>query len=109
MKDEKTHISKRGGSNKHTPMSKQAMFSKISARSDEIIDELFKLALGSKQPAVRLGALKTLINKILPDLKVTELQGNEDKPLGVVLLPRKDYGTYMESTPGTTAGSSNSD
>lgn len=87
MSKPKTYSKKTGGINKHTPKSKQAIFSKVSARSDDIIDGLFELAFGRVHPNVRLGALKTLINKILPDLRVTELQGSEDKPIGVVILP----------------------
>ncbi len=75
--------SKRGGG----PMSKQAIYSKVSARGDELIDKLFELTESRNEP-IKLGALKTLINKILPDLKVTELQGEVDKlQMGVVILP----------------------
>ena len=80
-----THTKKTGGINVHTVKSKQAMFSKISSRSDEIIEGLFELAFNSRQEAVKMGALKILINKVMPDLREVQIDGNEDKPLQITL------------------------
>ncbi len=41
----------------------------------------------SRNEAIAMGVAKLVLNKFIPDLKVTELQGNVDKPLGVVILP----------------------
>ena len=89
------------------PMSKQAIYSMVSSRSRELIEKLFELSESNNQP-IRLGALRTLINKVLPDLKVTELQGDEDRPLGVVFLPKKDY-DKLDSTPRTATPSTPKD
>ena len=98
-KADKTHTRKTGGINKHTPMSKQAMFSKVSSRANDIIDELFEIAFSTtRQPAVKLGALKTLINKILPDLKVQEIVGDEDRPVSVIVLPEEKLNERQVAT-----------
>ena len=59
---------KRGGS---TVPSKQKIYAKIAMRSNELVDNLFELTR-SKNENIRLGALKLLVNKILPDSKVSE-------------------------------------
>lgn len=46
--------------------------------------------VNNEQPAnaVRMGAARILLNKVLPDLKVTEHQGDAEKlQMGVVILP----------------------
>ena len=51
-----------------------ALYQKVAAREEEILEKAFEL-LGSRNESVILGAVKTLLNKILPDLKSVELQG----------------------------------
>lgn len=65
-------------------LSRNEMYGRIAARSEEIIDTLFA-ALKDRNMAVRLGAAKTLINKIIPDLKAMEISGDKDAPLKIVL------------------------
>jgi hypothetical protein len=50
------------------PMSKQAIYSKIASHAEDIINKLLE-DTNSNVPSVRVSALKTLINKIVPDLK----------------------------------------
>ena len=54
------------GGNKILP--RQALYSKIASRYQEVLDELFKL-LHSRNESIRLGVAKLLLNKILPDLR----------------------------------------
>ena len=37
-----------------------------------------------------MGAARILLNKVLPDIKVSEFQVEENRHLGVVVLPEKD-------------------
>ena len=53
--------------------------------------------MSSANQAIALGAAKIFINKFIPDLKVTELLGNTERPLGVVILPHlNDNGSTLE-------------
>ena len=61
-------------------------YQKIAKRGDELIERLFEL-LYSKNEGVAVSAAKTLLNKMLPDLKALEVSGDQDEPLGVVVLP----------------------
>ena len=58
--------------------SQQGLYSKVAKYSDVLIYQAFKLALEGKQESTRLGAIKLLINKILPDLKQVEVNGGTD-------------------------------
>lgn len=69
----------------HSPMSKQAMYNMVASRGRELIEGLFEDTY-SKNPTVRISARKTLINKILPDLKATELVDNEGKPVPIYTI-----------------------
>ncbi len=60
---------KRGGA---TIPSKQKIYAKIAGKSEEIVSSLLELTI-SKNESIKLGALKILLNKILPDLKAIEL------------------------------------
>ncbi|HEC66014.1 MAG TPA: hypothetical protein ENI23_12035 [bacterium] len=60
---------KRGGS---TIISKQKIYAKIAVRSEEIVDGLFDLTQ-SKNENIKLGSLRVLVNKILPDLRAIDL------------------------------------
>lgn len=60
---------KKGGTLNHI-----ALYQKIASRSEEIYSVLFEL-LKSRNENIRLGAVKTLINKIVPDLKSLEVGG----------------------------------
>jgi len=53
-----------------------AIYQKVASREDEILDVLFKL-LYSKNDTVAIAAARTLLGKILPDLKSTEMTGKD--------------------------------
>lgn len=58
----------RGG---ETIPSKQKIYAKIAGKSEEIVGGLLEL-ITSRNESIKLGALKILLNKILPDLKSVE-------------------------------------
>ena len=49
----------------------------LAGRAVERLKELME----SRNDAIAMGAAKMVLNKFVPDLKVTELQGNEEKPI----------------------------
>lgn len=61
---------------KNKPISRQALYSKISSRADEIVTRLIELSQ-SKNENVALGACKLLLNKTLPDVKSLEITDSE--------------------------------
>lgn len=58
--------------------SRTAIYNKIASKQEKILQTLFDL-LDSKQEAVRMGAAKTLINKIVPDLKAEDITSQGQK------------------------------
>lgn len=54
------------------PMNRQAIYSKISTRADEIVERLFELSK-SENPSVALGACKVLLERVTPPLKSLEV------------------------------------
>ncbi|MFZ5845293.1 MAG: hypothetical protein ACOY0S_02385 [Patescibacteria group bacterium] len=81
----KTQEFKNGGRPKHPgPINQGELYSKIASRWDEILNVLFR-HLHSRNEAISVGAAKVLINKILPDLKSTELVGKDGQPLTITV------------------------
>src|SRR6266571_3182887 len=70
MNEEKDNLKPKKGGN----INQGAIYAKISSRYEEILNTLFE-CLQSKQELVRVSAAKTLLNKILPDLKSVEVGG----------------------------------
>ena len=98
MKKTKNDKKKKGG-----VIGRSTLYSVISAHSKPAILRLVEL-MSSKNENVALGASKAILSKTIPDLKVTELKGDEDRPVGVVFLPKKDY-ERLDSPPRATKGS----
>ena len=69
--------------------SKIGNYQKIAIRSDRIIERLFEL-LEDRNPSTALGAANKLIDKILPDLKATELTGEDNGPLRILVSLNED-------------------
>lgn len=71
-----------------TPRS--AIYAKISKKRDLVLETFFEL-LESKNESVRLGAAKTLLNKLVPDLKTVGISETEQNlPLIVKIVGYKD-------------------
>jgi len=81
-KIKKTNLPKKKRGTK--PVSKQTLYQVASANSKRAIERLCEL-MESRNENVALGASKALLNKALPDLRVTEIQGSEKKPLLIEL------------------------
>lgn len=60
------------------PMSKQAMYMKIAHKADYLIEKLLE-ECESKNPSTRIAALRTLINKILPDLTESDIKSDGEQ------------------------------
>lgn len=73
MDEQNTREANRGG-----PVSQITLYNKVVARQEKIFQAIDELIV-SKNPSVRLGVIKILINKILPDLKSVELGGTIDE------------------------------
>lgn len=58
---------------------RQGQYSKIAKKADLVINTLFNL-LESKNENIRLGAAKVLLNKIIPDIRATELDIVKENP-----------------------------
>jgi hypothetical protein len=69
---------------KGTTPSQVGNYQRIASKSDDIIGVLFA-HLHSRNENISLGAAKTLINKILPDLKSTELTGKDGEPFTITV------------------------
>src|SRR3990167_7602791 len=65
--------------------SKIGNYQKIAAKSDRIIGRLFEL-LESRNDNTALGAANKLIDKILPDLRATELTGEDQGPIKIIIV-----------------------
>lgn len=97
--------------------SRDELYRKVANKASETIDVVYEILQsgGGKTGAVRLGAAKLLLNKVLPDLRMTELTGDTQRPIGVVILPEEkinyeqpdsiDSPTEVETSQGTTNGS----
>ena len=69
-----------------TTPTKIANYQKIAVKSDKIINKLFEL-LDSHNENIALGAANKLIDKILPDLRATELTGENNGPILIRIVP----------------------
>lgn len=71
-------------------MSKQALYSKVSVYTPEIVDRLVELTKSTNQN-VALGACKALLNKSIPDLRALKVfEDDKNKQRSVIYLPRKN-------------------
>lgn len=78
------------GTRKNRIPSKQQLYNRIAAKGIELIDGLLDDALNSRNPNVRMGARKVLINKILPDLKAQELRDGDGNTIQGLIVVRTD-------------------
>lgn len=100
---ENTEPKKRGN------LSQQAIYGKVSARSQEILDVLFAL-LTDPNRNLRFAAAKTLLNKIVPDLKSVEVGGAVDEygkrqPIQLYINSGNGFVPAAVQLPTSSAGS----
>ena len=60
------------------PMSKQAMYMRIAHKAPWLIDKLIE-ECESRNPSIRIAALRTLINKVLPDLTEADIKSDGEQ------------------------------
>ena len=77
------HKAKRGGTPSHVEI-----YQKLASHSDYLIEGLLALT-ESRNENIRLGALNTLIDKILPDKKATEVTGQDNGPILIKIVSEK--------------------
>jgi hypothetical protein len=63
-------------------VSKQAAYVKVASNFNEAIDVLIEVMRTSNNPSDRIAAAKTIINKVVPDIKANELTDDGAKTLG---------------------------
>jgi hypothetical protein len=86
------------------PMSKQAMYSKIASHGDYLIEKLLT-ECESKNPSIRLWAIKTLINKVLPELTEADIKSDGEQvfiPLIKLHEIRRNISDSEDSQPNKT-------
>ena len=71
--------------------SRSATYAKVAMHTDKIINKLVEL-LDSRTESIALGAANTLMSKILPDLRATELTGENQGPLRVIIVSENGAG-----------------
>ena len=71
------------------------LYSKLARHVPTAIEKLVSL-LESRQPNIQLGAINTILNKCLPDLKAIEVGGNVENPIRVKIVTEYDRVTDKE-------------
>lgn len=71
-----------------------ALYQKIAKHEDKIIKTLLA-CLDSRIPMVQIGAAKTLLSKILPDVKAVEITGKDGEPIKFNVVTGADYLSYI--------------
>ena len=87
MADKKTKVLKKRG-----PKNRQGLYAIAASYAPEAIKELYTLMTTSRNESVRLGAANSLIDKCLPNLRVTEYTGEDNGPILVKIIEEKQNG-----------------
>lgn len=67
-------------------ISRADAFKKASTHFREAFEVIVKVMRESTNPSDKLGAAKIIINKVLPDLKASEITGAEGGPLQFIAI-----------------------
>lgn len=80
------------------PLARNAIYSKIAMYGDSIIQVLLWEMINSDSSSARVNAAKTLLNKVVPDLKSVEVQDDSKEKLLVALtLFGSSFRDYVKS------------
>lgn len=71
--------------------SRKELYARVAPFAKMAIKTLVDIMRSGDTDAVRLGAAKVILAKVLPDLKAEEVREEQGRPLGVVILPEKNY------------------
>lgn len=76
-------------------VSRQSLYTVAQKYTKEAIETLYELMKDRRNPAVRMGAAKVLLSKVLPDMKAVEVSGlnGEDLQLVIKIIDDKPYDT----------------
>lgn len=76
-------------------ISRQSLYTVAQKYTREAIETLAELMRDRRNPAVRMGAAKVLLSKVLPDMKAVEVSGlnGEDLQLVIKIIDDKPYDT----------------
>lgn len=93
--------SKTGG-----PMSRAQLYAIVQSHSKEAIRTLVEIMNTSRNEGMRMGAAKAILDKCVPDLKATEITGENGGDVLIRLITEADAKSNSGSTdqelPGTT-------
>ena len=67
------------------PVSKQIAYSKAASHFMEAFDTIVEVMRNSRNPSDKLGAARTIINKVIPDLKAESLSDGEGNTYKLLL------------------------
>jgi hypothetical protein len=79
-------------------------YAKVVKHSEKILNTLIGL-LDSRNEGIRLGASKTLLGKILPDLKASEISGTDGGPIQLTVIAEGGYIPKAREIASPSAGS----
>jgi hypothetical protein len=81
--------------------SKQILYQKAAGHAIDAIEVLAKLMYEADNDAAKVGAAKCLLSKCIPDLKATELTGEDGNEILIKIL---DYAQHRntDNTPAKT-------
>lgn len=83
--------------------SKPALYAKAAVHAENMIQVLAHLALHADNDSAKVAAAKTLLNKVIPDLKVMEIEGGETS-VKILVLPTgvaEKYGVAYNTEPSS--------
>lgn len=73
------------------PTNRQGLYAYASKFSQEAIDAMVEIMRTTRNESLKLGAAKALLDKSLPDLKVTEITGENGEPIKFNIITGSDY------------------
>jgi hypothetical protein len=94
----------KGSSTNPPALSRNKMYGMIASRGEELINKLWA-ETESKNPSTRIAAIRTLINKVLPDLTEADIKSDGEQvfiPLIKLHEIRRNISDSEDSQPNKT-------
>ena len=79
MSDTKHDEPTKEGTSQQTPPSRTKLYGMLSRHVEEAIILLLETMRTTRNDSIRIGAINTILNKCLPDIKAVELTGGENQ------------------------------
>lgn len=80
------------------PMNKAQLYSYVQQYSREAVDVLLDIMRTTRNEGMRMGAAKAVLDKCIPDLKATEITGEEGGAVLIRLITEADAKSDSGST-----------